>query len=77
MKNDQGFLLCLPSEIAVILVGIGNAVLLIAAIIMLNVELIVVAVITLIPIVWTFFDRETAWVRLIVVLVYIAEAAAV
>ena len=75
MKNDYGFLCCLPSDIAPILVGIGNTVLLIVAIDYLNPWLIAVSVTSLIPILWTFCDREAACVRLLILLVYIAEAA--
>ena len=74
MKNDKGCLCCLPSDIAPILVGLANVALLILSLIDFNPYLIAVPVVSLIPVVWTFCDRESACARIVLLLVYIVEA---
>ena len=76
MKNDRGFLCCLPSTIAPILVGLANVpfVILFLA---LSPFLSIVPVIVLLCVLWTFCKRESSTARLALLIVYSIEAIVV
>ena len=76
MKNDRGFLCCLPSTIAPILVGLTNIPFLIIFI-ALSPLMAIAPIIVLTCVVWTFCKRESSTARLVLLVAYLIEVIAV
>ena len=76
MKNDRGFLCCLPSTIAPILVGLANIPFVIIFL-ALSPIMAIAPITVLLCIVWSFCKRESSTARLVLLIAYSIEAFAI
>ena len=77
MRNDKGCCCCLPSEMAPILFGLFNSIMIF---LWLFAEVPLYALFSfvgLLPVIWTFCDRSSKCARFILLITYIAESVGI